>query len=139
MKNYLSIAVAAVLIGTRGVAFAGLASCTDAAVQERARFQFDDARESSQPPSPRRSRALEGVVETGRTPNSNPLAPPGYESRYCEGTLTLDDGSILHLFILVAGKDDGAAGFEGLETCWQDARFPRTASSCKMETSPTKR
>ena len=127
---------AALLLAAPIPAQAGLPECKDASVAEAARFQFDDARESSDPPSPRRSRALAGMHETGRAPNSNPLAPPGTETRFCEAVLKLDDSTTLPLFIAIAGKDgDGKAGFDGLEACWQDARFPRL-SSCKTEMAP---
>ena len=126
----------ALLLATPLCAQAGLPECTDATVAEAARFQFDDARESSDPPSPRRSRALEAIQETGRAPNSNPLAPQGYETRFCEALLRLDDGTGVPLFIAIAGKaGDAKSGFDGLEACWRDVRFPRL-SSCKTETAP---
>ena len=114
--------------------------CSDPDVAERARFHFDDAQESRNPPGPRRSRGWEAVRETGRGPNSNPLAPADYETRYCEGDLRLDDNSTLHIFVMVVGKaGQSRSTFEGLETCWADTRFPRTSEGCKTETAPARR
>ena len=125
---------------TKQPARANLPGCSDPDVAERARFHFDDSQESRKPPGPRRSRGLESVRETGRGPNSNPFAPAGYETRYCEGDLRLDDNSTLHMFIMVVGKaGDSTPTFEGLETCWADVRFPRAAEGCKTETAPGRR
>jgi hypothetical protein len=80
------------------------------------------------------------VKETARTPNSSPFAPPGFETRYCEGMLRLDDNTTLPIFIMVVGRDgDGSGTFEGLETCWKDARFPRNFEGCDTETAPSRR
>ena len=135
----VSLLLAMLALAPGHPARANLPNCSDPDVAERARFHFDDSQESRKPPGPRRSRGLEAVRETGRGPNSNPLAPAGYETRYCEGDLRLDDNSMLHVYIMVVGKPgDSRPTFEGLETCWADPRFPRV-SGCKTETAPARR
>ena len=140
MKPLFAFVPIAALLWAAAPALANLPACAHPDVAERVRFHFDDAQESRDPPGPRRGRGLEAVRETGRTPNGNPLAPAGYETRYCEGVLRLDDNSTLRVFIMVVGRDgDSRPGFEGLETCWSDPRFPRAFEGCKTETAPGRR
>ena len=89
------------------------------------------------PPIPRRAKNLEQATETGRIPYIHPLASPGYEVRFCEGSLKLDDNSMLPVFISVTGKDgDGDKDAAIVETCWENPAYPRSIPDCEGEKAP---
>lgn len=130
----------ALLLTLPAAAQAGLPECSDKSVAQRARSQFNFAMEVQGATMPRRAKSFAEGTETGRTPYVHPLAPPGYELRFCEGSLKLDDSSTLPVFVRVTGKDgDGKAEAEAIETCWIDPRFPRFVTGCKEETAPGRR
>ena len=130
--------VLAAMVAAATPALAGLPGCGDPDVADRALSHFGDAAEQRQ--YTRRASGFAEPRETARTPYTHPLAPRGFEARYCEGILVLDDGGRLPVYIQVIGRDgDGKRAAEAIETCWQDPRFPRMSIGCAGERAPARR